>query len=132
MKITSIFSDVLLKVFQKGSTKEKVIAGVTSPLWFTALVTGGLVEGTVDVLKDTAGAIGKIAGSTGDVTFDKVRTLEEIRGSLPSGQNITVRFEENTYKFEAAIQYLKTLENIDQEKAHELALAIAKALVSSK
>lgn len=132
MKITGKFSDAILGVFKGGTTKEKIVASVTSPLWFTALVAGGLVEGTFEAIDGATDAIGAIAGSTGTVTFDKVKKLEEIRASLPSGQNIQVRFEENTYKFEAAIEYLKNLENLDQEKAQELALSIAKSLVSSK
>ena len=131
MDVTKKFADSVIKGFEGEGVGNKVALGLTSPLWFTGLVVSGTLEGVVDIGKGAVGAVGAISGTVGDCTFKKLKNLEEMKARLDGrGAEITVEFEKNTYKFDAAAELIKNkLLSPEQESIllQDMGKAIAKA-----
>jgi hypothetical protein len=130
MDVTKKFADSVVQGFETKSVGNKVALGLTSPFWFTSLVVSGTLEGVMDIGKGAVDAVGNISGTVGDCTFKKLKNLEKMRAALNGqGAEITVEFEKNTYKFDAAVDLIKgkTLSS-EQDKIllQNIALAIAK------
>ena len=131
MDVTKKFADSVVKGFETKSVGNKVALGLTSPFWFTGLVVSGTLEGVVDIGKGAVDAVGNIGGTIGDCTFKKLKNLERMKAALNGrGAEITVEFEKNTYKFDAAVDLIKCeILSADRKEIllNNMALAIAKA-----
>lgn len=109
MDVTKKFADSIVKGFEGTGVGNKVALGLTSPLWFTGLVVSGTLEGVMDIGKGAVDAVGNVAGTVGDCTFKKLKTLEKMKAALNNkGAEITVKFEKEIYKFDAAVDLIKT------------------------
>jgi hypothetical protein len=130
--ITKKVTDKILEGFSEGDSATKTTLGLTSPLWFAALLTFGVVEGVMDVAKGAVDSVGKLAGTVGDTTFQKIAYLEKLHVHVnPKGVEICVEFEGNVYKFNQAIALLKTLPGSDIRSAI-LYEAIEKAILQDR
>lgn len=131
MDITEKFADSIVKGFKTEGVGNKVALGLTSPLWFTGLVVSGTLEGVMDIGKGAVDAVGNISGTVGDCTFKKLKNLEKMRAGLNAkGAEITVEFEKDTYKFDAAVDLIKSKILCKEQKQNllnNMAIAIAKA-----
>ncbi len=131
MDVTKEFANSIIQGFETKSVGNKVALGLTSPFWFTGLVVSGALEGVVDIGKGAVDAVGNISGAVGDCSFKKLKNLERMKAALNGrGAEITVEFEEGTYKFDAAVDLIKCkILGADREEIllNNMALAIAKA-----
>jgi hypothetical protein len=131
MDVTKKFANSIVKGFETQSVGNKVALGLTSPFWFTGLVISGTLEGVMDIGKGAVDAVCNISGTVGDCTFKKLKYLEKMRAGLNGqGAEITVEFEKDTYKFDAAVGLIKgkTLDkNQEDILLNNMAIAIAKA-----
>ena len=131
MDVTKKFADSVVRGFEGKSVGNKIALGLTSPLWFTGLVVSGTLEGVVDIGKGAVDAVGNISGTVGDCTLKKLKNLEKMRAGLNAkGAEITVEFEKGIYKFDAAVDLIKSKTlSAEQEEIllRKMAEAIAKA-----
>jgi hypothetical protein len=129
MDITKKFADSVIKGFESETVGTKVVLGLTSPFWFTGLVVSCTLEGVFDVSKAAVDAVGAISGTVGDCTFKKLKKLEKMKAALNSkGAEIMVKFEKETFKFDAAVNLIKskTLSAKQEETLlQSMAIAIA-------
>jgi hypothetical protein len=127
MDITKKFADSIVKGFEGETVTNKVALGLTSPLWFTGLVVSGTLEGVFDVSKGAVNAVANIGGTIGDCTFKKLKNLEKAKAALNGkGAEIMVEFEKGTFKFDAAVNLIKSKTlSPKQEEALLQSMAIA-------
>lgn len=132
MDITKKCVDSVVKGFEGPGVGNKVALGLTSPLWFTALVVSGTLEGVMDIGKGAVGAVGSISGTVGDCTFKKLKEIEKMKASLNGrGGEITVKFERDIYKFDAAAGMIRD-KTLSPEQETILLQAMSKAVAKAK